>query len=836
MNPDLISKKFLLLTALFAIFLMVPAFALADTGLIANYHFSEGSGSTTADATGVNNGILSGATWTTGIFGNALSYDSASNQFVAIPNSPSLNGIINSIVSVAAWVNTSSATSQVIFSTWDGTNGYQLWLNNGIPAIWSNGGGTLTASSSIADGKWHYVVGVWDGTNDYVYVDGVLRASGAGTFLSSSADNQIGTQCSGAVSTSCNLYFNGTIDEVRVYGRALSAIEVLNGFGYNVCPSGCEFDSIQSAVNNATSGTAIRVAPGTYSEQITINQNVTLAGAGNTTTIIQAPSSLSGNENLVTISGLGNSVEVYGFTMQGPATNLGSGISVQNGTLASIHNNQILNIADNPLTGAQHGWGIIVGASQNRVSNYQPYFPSSLSNGTATIYNNVISGYQKNGIIISNKASSGTIYNNNITGIGFTNALAQNGIVIENGAAASISNNAISNNWFNYTGYPGCVRTTSETIWNTCDMSAGILIYNTNNVTNSGNQIQNNQIGVYVSGIKNTVSNDKIFNGQYGVGIDGNNTIVIANSIFNNTHGIWITGNSSNITQNNITNNVGTSGVHLTKTSKNNNIYNNIFSNNVPQAVDFGTNNKWNSGTISSGTGNVWTDYYKNPGNSSGRYYINQSIGAIDYHPIIPLTISQTTVRYNYLRENQAQYVDIYVSDPYGVSQGNVIVQDNSTATHTLTNYTANVLTFNKYFRAVFSAQGIGNHTLRIYVTDNIGFFDFTKTAKFYVEPSTAPVPTLNVNPSTVHSGTVTFKLTFDRLMDTSRTLSATIRGSSGGTAVISGSWISSTVWQGTYTVAASMKNGVYTLTANGARDLTAHAMNAFYQAAFTKN
>ena len=49
---------------------------------------------------------------------------------------------------------------------------------------------------------------------------------GVDAFGNTTKDNQIGNQCSGANSTTCDSYFNGTIDDVRVYNRALSAAEV----------------------------------------------------------------------------------------------------------------------------------------------------------------------------------------------------------------------------------------------------------------------------------------------------------------------------------------------------------------------------------------------------------------------------------------------------------------------------------------------------------------------------------------------------------------------------------------------------------------------------------
>jgi len=73
-------------------------------------------------------------------------------------------------------------------------------------------------------GEWHHIVGVANGANMYLYVDGVEVASReyATTNYGSNANSfNIG----GNVSGSGN-YFTGSIDEVVAYNRALSAAEV----------------------------------------------------------------------------------------------------------------------------------------------------------------------------------------------------------------------------------------------------------------------------------------------------------------------------------------------------------------------------------------------------------------------------------------------------------------------------------------------------------------------------------------------------------------------------------------------------------------------------------
>ena len=63
------------------------------TGLVAAYGFEEGSGTTTADASGNGlTGTVSSATWTTaGKYGKALVFAGASGSWVTVPNAAALN-------------------------------------------------------------------------------------------------------------------------------------------------------------------------------------------------------------------------------------------------------------------------------------------------------------------------------------------------------------------------------------------------------------------------------------------------------------------------------------------------------------------------------------------------------------------------------------------------------------------------------------------------------------------------------------------------------------------------------------------------------------------------
>jgi uncharacterized Zn-binding protein involved in type VI secretion len=76
--------------------------------------------------------------------------------------------------------------------------------------------------NSISLKQWYYVVGTWDGTSSKIYINGVLKNSAAltGTMSATANNVLIGSNPSN------NRQFNGTIDEVRIWNRALSQTEI----------------------------------------------------------------------------------------------------------------------------------------------------------------------------------------------------------------------------------------------------------------------------------------------------------------------------------------------------------------------------------------------------------------------------------------------------------------------------------------------------------------------------------------------------------------------------------------------------------------------------------
>ncbi len=213
-------------------------------GLVAYWPFSEGTGTITTDATGNrNNGTLTnGPTWGTGKYGNAVTFDGV-DDYVSASSASSVNFQETSPFSVSSWVKTTSSATQSIASTWSYqvSSGWHFEMNDGTAgAIYFgiiNGIGNSyrmarSTATTFNDGAWHLAVATYDGSQSSagikLYIDGVSSAAVSIGDTSpgslANANLNIGKIGGGSVPE----YFNGSIDDARIYNRVLSAQEVLN--------------------------------------------------------------------------------------------------------------------------------------------------------------------------------------------------------------------------------------------------------------------------------------------------------------------------------------------------------------------------------------------------------------------------------------------------------------------------------------------------------------------------------------------------------------------------------------------------------------------------------
>lgn len=245
------------------------------------------------------------------------------------------------------------------------------------------------------------------------------------------------------------------------------------------------YSTIQTAVTSAAVGDTINVCVGTYTEQVTVaTNNLTLQSVTLLAAMIKAPASMSSPEAIVRVNGA-TGVSIFDFTISGPGgSGCGSirwGVRIDGSGSATLDGNRIQHIQDSPFSGCQNGVGVLVGrAFENET-------------GTATITNNRIVGYQKGGIVVDNAGSSATITGNIVVGDGPTPVIAQNGIQVSRGAAANVSRNWISENW-----YTGCSNQDAAKTGCIPWVSAGLLLFDVQaaSVKDSNNQLGNNQFNV----------------------------------------------------------------------------------------------------------------------------------------------------------------------------------------------------------------------------------------------------------------------------------------------------------------------------------------------------
>lgn len=213
-----------------ALAMMTSSHAVSyESDLLAYWKFDEQIGSTTLDATNYNNdGTIIGNTslTTQGKIGNAYSFD-GSGDYIRIAASVSL-ALANQSFSWSFWVKRSrNGVEELILG--QGSPGGSTGLVLGYRAsnvftfaFWAN---DLDTAAYLDAGVWHHWSGTYDAVNNArkIYRDGqlVMSAATPSDYLGSGAIGIGGGE--GGWNTA---YFQGLIDEVAIWGRALDSSEV----------------------------------------------------------------------------------------------------------------------------------------------------------------------------------------------------------------------------------------------------------------------------------------------------------------------------------------------------------------------------------------------------------------------------------------------------------------------------------------------------------------------------------------------------------------------------------------------------------------------------------
>jgi hypothetical protein len=267
------------------------------------------------------------------------------------------------------------------------------------------------------------------------------------------------------------------------------------------------YTTIQSAVTAAGSGATIQVCTGSYTEQLTIAKPVKLTaadGAG-TAKVVLPGAPVDSTTTCDTATGTGNyqpdqdavsictpgTVSITGLTFEPkwPPVCYDSlyGIPVAGGATLKATDVTVDGGGASPINGCQGGVAIQVGMA----------WTTPVEVGHATLNEDTITGYQKNGITVDGEGSSAAIKDTAVIGAGATPETAQNGIQISNGALGTISSSSISGNECDN------VNCSSNAFVGT--QATGVLFYGAaagSKVTSTS--LKENDIGVYYESLSAT--------------------------------------------------------------------------------------------------------------------------------------------------------------------------------------------------------------------------------------------------------------------------------------------------------------------------------------------
>ena len=143
----------------------------------------------------------------------AMTFDGTSGKIV--PAALSLPGV----TTVECWLNTALVAQRPVLSNYGIANGVHMCANlsGKVGYFGSTPNESLAGIKLVADGQWHHVAWALDGANGKLYVDGQFDFQGVVTR---------GASANLAIAWGNGEFFNGTLQDVAIYPRALTPAEV----------------------------------------------------------------------------------------------------------------------------------------------------------------------------------------------------------------------------------------------------------------------------------------------------------------------------------------------------------------------------------------------------------------------------------------------------------------------------------------------------------------------------------------------------------------------------------------------------------------------------------
>lgn len=216
-----------------------PRVSLDPPDFVGCWSMDEGTGSVVSDAsTNHLDGVLYApeSAWTSGVTSGGLRFDGA-NDYVEVPDAAVLNA--DTALTIMCWVNVASWTNTDIYA--DVVNkftggspgaGYlicrEISTDDLMFQLRTATGGLMRWTGALETGRWYHVAGTFDGTQLLLYVNGSTRGTW-GNDQDMFAETQPILPYTGPLKIGGQGGWNsldGTVDDVKVYRRALSVPEI----------------------------------------------------------------------------------------------------------------------------------------------------------------------------------------------------------------------------------------------------------------------------------------------------------------------------------------------------------------------------------------------------------------------------------------------------------------------------------------------------------------------------------------------------------------------------------------------------------------------------------
>jgi hypothetical protein len=362
--------------------------SIASLVVTRDYHLDawwrlDENGSTTegADSTGNNRKIQTyGPTWTVGKFRNGLSFDGTNDYAQAFGYKGVTGGDKRTY---SFWLKTATAGKGILSSgaqSGSGSFAFSIESNGKLKVDYGNG--SVLSNAVLSNNAWHQVVVTlpYNGTvaNTKIYIDGAISTgaatNGSNTVATAATSNVI----LGKVGTS---YFNGTLDDVRIYTGDLK--EASNDLEVTAIYGGSygDFNKIRIIGTGSTTLTAFQPGSSTYAPALPLTKPISVSKQDQTITFSPFPPKSVGDFDfdagaaassgeLVTYTSSDSTIAQIVDASGNPNPAQGGKIRIRKAGTAIITATQTGNAIYNPIT---------TGVSQTLTINYYNLFEDSIS-------------------------------------------------------------------------------------------------------------------------------------------------------------------------------------------------------------------------------------------------------------------------------------------------------------------------------------------------------------------------------------------------------------------------------------------------------------------------